>query len=160
MSRNLRAADATYEVRSFGNLALTPAFESAPQFAVIEGGRSSAVRHSQKVERMQCDAQPSSMQLRHAIIGVVAALLVSMLLIGGSVISDYLSRSASNKLVADVATTHVVVHEGDSLWALAQQHPLDGLSTRDVVNWIKDENSLSSSLIMTGQQLVVPDSQA
>jgi len=49
----------------------------------------------------------------------------------------------------------VTVHEGDSLWAIAQR-TAPGRDPRAVVDEIRELNGLSSSLIQPGQSLTVP----
>jgi hypothetical protein len=56
-----------------------------------------------------------------------------------------------------IPATSVVVHDGDSVWSLAEAHPVDGYSTQEVVTWIESHNQLESATIQAGQTLDVPE---
>ena len=48
------------------------------------------------------------------------------------------------------------VSTGDSLWSIAEAHPVEGVSTPEVVSWIVKANNLPNSSVASGQALVVP----
>lgn len=50
----------------------------------------------------------------------------------------------------------VTVSKTATLWALAQDHPIPGLSTADTVALIRESNALQSATIHEGQVLRVP----
>lgn len=50
----------------------------------------------------------------------------------------------------------VSVDPSGTLWEIAAEHPVEGLSTAQTVDLIRDENGLASSTLHTGQTLVVP----
>lgn len=50
----------------------------------------------------------------------------------------------------------VTVRAGDSLWTIAQKHPVEGLGTLETVELIRDANALGGSAVHTGQMLRVP----
>lgn len=54
------------------------------------------------------------------------------------------------------ATRQVVVESGDSLWALALEHPMQGLSTAQTADLIAEVNHLPSSTLRPGDMLTVP----
>ncbi|MHB8049927.1 MAG: LysM peptidoglycan-binding domain-containing protein [Coriobacteriia bacterium] len=54
------------------------------------------------------------------------------------------------------AWTAVTVEQSGTLWALAQAHPVTGLTTAETVELIKRSNHLESALITPGQALRVP----
>lgn len=87
--------------------------------------------------------------------GVLA--LVLALVLAGSGIFLLSARSASAAaLIEGVEYTEVRVASGDSLWALAEAHPVDGLETAQVVELIMEENGLSSATLQPGMLLSVP----
>lgn len=57
---------------------------------------------------------------------------------------------------APTAWSAITVSESGTLWAIAQAHPVPGLSTADTVALIKESNLLDSAIIMPGQTLRVP----
>lgn len=52
----------------------------------------------------------------------------------------------------------VTVGPSGTLWSLASEHPIEGLSTAATVQAIRQHNRLSSSTIHTGQVVLVPAS--
>lgn len=50
---------------------------------------------------------------------------------------------------------HVVVQEGDTLWAIAKEHN-PGMDIRRYIYLIEKTNGLSSPIIFPGQVLVIP----
>lgn len=68
-------------------------------------------------------------------------------------------RSEAYADIARHTPMHTVsVSAGDTLWDLAEEHPVDGLSTYETVKLIESQNHLSSSELSLGQSLKVPDS--
>ena len=53
-----------------------------------------------------------------------------------------------------------VIHvgAGDSLWTIAQAHPVEGLSTQQNVELIIDANDLQSTVLTIGTEIMVPSS--
>ncbi|MBQ6651273.1 MAG: LysM peptidoglycan-binding domain-containing protein, partial [Atopobiaceae bacterium] len=73
-----------------------------------------------------------------------------------SIIRDYALVDARNEAFANVTLEEVVVMPGDSLWQLAESHPVAGVSTADVVSYISESNDLPSANLQVGQHLLVP----
>ena len=48
------------------------------------------------------------------------------------------------------------MHPGDSLWSLAQEHPIDGLSTQETSDMIRSVNHLDRGSLDAGAVLKVP----
>lgn len=55
-----------------------------------------------------------------------------------------------------ITTVMVSVESGDTLWSMAEAHPIDGLTTQQCVKWIIDRNSLDSAILIPGQILELP----
>ena len=136
-----------------GNLALVP--EEAPVFTVIEGGaseravRRSAQYASRRAERPEVDA---GVRVRC----FIAFVLVLVTLIGASLITDVVIAQACERSFESVGTESVMVREGDSLWQIAEAHPVEGRSVTDVVQWIQHTNGLNNATLFVGQVLIVP----
>lgn len=47
-------------------------------------------------------------------------------------------------------------HEGDTMWLLAQDRSVEGVSTRELVYWLCEHNNISSACLMPGQAIEVP----
>ena len=54
-----------------------------------------------------------------------------------------------------LAVEAYLVASGDTLWDIASQHPVAGLSTQEGVHWLMEQNGLSSALLRPGQVIVV-----
>lgn len=88
---------------------------------------------------------------------LLALAIVSVLALGSLVFAmDVSSSYARTRDFERVATEQVAVSSGDSLWTLAEEHPVPGRSTAEVVDFIREQNSLSSSTVVAGQRLLVP----
>ncbi|OFK24667.1 LysM peptidoglycan-binding domain-containing protein [Olsenella sp. HMSC062G07] len=128
--------------------AWAPEDEERPLFTLITGGRS-------------CADVPAMRRLRHARVplrltaaGVVLAL--AALVAVGLLLSGAQRRAAA--LLEAAPTQVVVVHQGDSVWDIAQRSRLDGVSTQDVASWIGVQNDLDGARVRPGDRLVVPAS--
>ncbi|MCH3943169.1 MAG: LysM peptidoglycan-binding domain-containing protein [Atopobiaceae bacterium] len=87
---------------------------------------------------------------------LVALAVSAVILLGAFSVGSSLEASAGIPANADVPTASVVVSSGDSLWTLAQEHPVSGYSTSQTVRYIESSNSLGSATITPGQTLRVP----
>ena len=89
-------------------------------------------------------------------LALVAGVAVVAAIVLGSILSDLVISSSRTQALEGVATTTVTVSEGDSLWGIAAERPVDGVETADLVRWIADANSLDDASLRPGQSLVVP----
>jgi len=71
-------------------------------------------------------------------------------------VMDTRAESRRNQIAQSVETQEVTVTRGDNLWSIASEHPVTGLSTQEVVNFIEKANSLSTAMLTPGQSLEVP----
>lgn len=121
--------------------------ETAPRLFLIEGGRND--ESAQPVS-----TAPFVMDFPIVLIVVLAAVL----LIGAMSISLDAIRDASfSDAIRDTGTVAVDVLPGDTIWSIAEAHKPSGAQTSDVVDWIRRENSLSTSNLSVGQNLTVPN---
>ena len=82
-------------------------------------------------------------------IETLALLTIAILLVAGAFLS---ARPA-----AEIPPlTQLTVQAGDSLWTLAEAHPVDGLSTAQVAELIAGANSRDGALITPGECILVP----
>lgn len=140
-----------------GNLALKfdePARAEAPArptFTVIEGAR----RYD--LERPR-SARTASTVNTAPVSKAMISLFISAACVALAIICSIFA--ARTTAYADIAqqtpleTVHVA--EGDTIWSLAEHHPVDGLSTYETVKLIESQNSLSSSALAAGQDILVP----
>ena len=138
-----------------GNLALAPACEelaSRPRLTVIEGRAG---------ERLQGHMPEHAIDVRRHgnVPAVVAACFVCLLLtvslaIGWSVITG--RAAMADEAFSHVEMEEVAVEAGDSLWTIAERHAVDGMTTRELVDRLKELNGTGSQPLQPGDVLMVP----
>lgn len=110
-----------------------------PKFKVIEGGLNRPVARRRDV----------------ACVFVIA--LVSLVVFAGTWLYTDLSTEARLQSAFDASSYETItVVSGDSLWSIAEAHPVSGCTTQQVANHICESNNLESSYLATGIKLVVP----
>ncbi len=140
----------------YGNLALAseaPArrVDVKTRFVVVEGSLGHARPERQVAHRPE--TRTSSLARVCALVGVVVMFLI-VFVAGVSTFSnraDLVSQTAS-----EVAWTETSVREGDSLWTLAESHPIEGLSTQETADIIESHNSFDSVVLIAGDTILVP----
>jgi len=90
-------------------------------------------------------AVPSTRTLEWA-----ALLIIALLLLVGLVSTS--GRQASMPFQSQ----SLKVQTGDTLWTLAAQHPVEGMSTAEVADMLAKENGLAGCSLVPGQVIVVP----
>jgi hypothetical protein len=99
----------------------------------------------QSVMRRTSAARPQSLSgLEIGLLLVIAALL-------------FIGVAFSHPRVPAVGASHTVrVQKGETLWSIAQDHPLPGLTTAQTAQAIADANGLPHSTLSAGQTIAVP----
>lgn len=92
---------------------------------------------------------------RLSAIEIAVVVLAAVTLVACALIST--GRQGS---VPSVESITVRVSESDTLWEIAQNHPVGGLSTAQTVALIRDLNHMSTSAIVAGETLRVPSDPA
>lgn len=138
-----------------GNLALKLETPAVPAFTVVKGGRSGFQTLPGKPVRSQCVATTSApVALKASTIVALAVALTIFFVLATSIFSArhaVYAESASN-----VTYETVRVQSGDSLWSLAQEHSVDGLSTQETSDIIRSVNHLEHGSLDAGDVLKVP----
>ena len=138
-----------------GNLALKLETPTSPVFTVVKGGRSGfqtlpgKPAHSQRVAKTSA---PAALK-----VSTIVALAVALTLFFVLATSIFSARHAAYaESVSNVTYETVRVQPGDSLWSLAQEHPIEGLSTQETSDMIRDVNHLEHGSLDAGAHLKVP----
>ena len=138
-----------------GNLALKLETPAASAFTVVKGGRSSfqtlpgKPAHSQRVAKTSA---PAALK-----VSTIVALAVALTLFFVLATSIFIARHAAYaESVSNVTYETVRVQSGDSLWSLAQEYPIEGLSTQETSDMIRDVNHLEHGSLDAGAHLKVP----
>lgn len=90
-------------------------------------------------------------------LAVLAALVLCVAIGISTLLGTQLSaREAANRTLAGVETQTITVSQGESLSSIASRHAVPGVDTAQLADWISARNGLASSMLSTGQTLVVP----
>ena len=138
-----------------GNLALKLETPATPAFTVVKGGRSGFQTLPGKPVRSQCVATTSApVALKASTIAALAVALTLFFVLATSIFSA--RHAAYAESVSNVTYETVRVQSGDSLWSLAQEHPIEGLSTQETSDMIRNVNHLEHGSLDAGVHLKVP----
>ena len=138
-----------------GNLALKLETPAAPAFTVVKGGRSGFRAQPTKPARSQRVSVASApVALKASTVVAVAVAFTLFFVLATSVFSA--RHAAYAESVSNVTYETVRVHSGDSLWSLAQEHPIEGLSTQETSDMIRSVNHLEHGSLDAGAHLKVP----
>ena len=138
-----------------GNLALKLETPAAPAFTVVKGGRSGYQPLPVKSARNQhAVAAPTPVALKVSTIVAVAVALALFFVLATSVFSA--RHAAFAESVSNVTYETIRVQPGDSLWSLAEEYPIEGLSTQETSDMIRNVNHLEHGSLAAGAYLKVP----
>lgn len=138
-----------------GNLALKLETPDAPAFTVVKGGRSGYQPLPVKSARNQhAVAAPTPVALKVSTIVAVAVALTLFFVLATSVFSA--RHAAYAESVSNVTYETIRVQPGDSLWSLAEEYPIEGLSTQETSDMIRNVNHLEHGSLAAGAYLKVP----
>lgn len=138
-----------------GNLALKLETPAAPAFTVIKGGRSGYQPLPVKSARNQhAVAAPTPVALKVSTIVAVAVALALFFVLATSVFSA--RHAAYAESVSNVTYETIRVQPGDSLWSLAEEYPIEGLSAQETSDMIRNVNHLEHGSLAAGAYLKVP----
>lgn len=138
-----------------GNLALKLETPAAPAFTVIKGGRSGFQTLPVKPVRSQCVATSSApVALKVPTIVAVAVALTLFFVLAMSVFST--RHAAYAESVSNITYETIRVQPGDSLWSIAEEYPIEGLSTQETSDMIRSVNHLEHGSLAAGAHLKVP----
>lgn len=136
-----------------GNLALKLEAPASPAFTVVKGGRShfqAVTANPVRTQRAAAASAPVALKAST----IVAVAFTLFFVLATSVFSARHAAYADS--VANVTYETVRVQSGDSLWSLAQEHPIDGLSTQETSDMIRSVNHLDRGSLDAGAVLKVP----
>ena len=138
-----------------GNLALKLEAPAAPAFTVVKGGRSGFQPVAPKPNHTQHAAVTSSPAALKASTVVAIAVAFTLFFVLATTVFT-VRHAVYADSVANVTYETVRVHAGDSLWSLAEEHPVDGLSTQETSDMIRSVNHLEHGSLDAGAHLKVP----
>ena len=86
----------------------------------------------------------------------MAALFSMIVFAVVMVLSDGYRAAQTRQLLESRPVRTVRVQEGDTIWGVAQECAVEGVSTSDLVMWLCEHNDLSNASLTPGQPLSVP----
>ena len=122
--------------------------DQRPKLRVIEGGLS----QSKKCNHVRAFALPTVREL--AIAAVMVALVAAFFFACSA--QDAQAHSRVDDMLASAQYETVTVVSGDTLWGIAEDHSVDGVTTANMVDVIREANHLESACLHGGMQLLVP----
>lgn len=138
-----------------GNLALKLETSAEYTFTVVQGGCSGFQPLTVKPARnQQVVAAPGRVALKVPTIVAVAVALTLFFVLATSVFSA--RHAAYAESVSNVTYETIRVQSGDSLWSLAEEYPIEGLSTQETSDMIRNVNHLEHGSLAAGAHLKVP----
>ena len=137
-----------------GNLALKLETPAEPTFTVVQGGRFGFQPLTVKPARnQQAVVAPARVALK--VPTIVAVALTLFFVLAMSVFSA--RHAAYAESVSNITYETIRVQPGDSLWSLAEEYPIEGLSTQETSDMIRSVNHLEHGSLAAGAHLKVPD---
>ena len=138
-----------------GNLALKLEMPAEPTFTVVKGGRSRFQPVAAMPDRAQHTVVAAAPVALKASTIVVLAVAVTLFFVLATTV--FTARHAAYADSASNVTYETVrVHTGDSLWSLAEEHPVEGLTTQETSDMIRSVNHLERGSLDAGAILKVP----
>lgn len=139
----------------FGSAARDLTAATQPALVVLPGGRGAQAHACRYRPTARDVARDQRLRLRDAVVGVVlAVVLVASACLAAGIVREH--ASAASAAQTQIAFESVAVQSGDTLWELAEAHPVRGLSTQEVVTLVSERNGLAGSVIQPGQVIQVP----
>ena len=137
----------------------TSALASKPcEFTLLEGKASVAQDAAPSAEFLneQPIASYSPFSGKQLFVAALALVAIVCLLVSAY---NFRAMAIENELLdklqyAPVET--ITVQPGDSLWKIAEDHSVSGVSTTDMVRYIQKINHISSDRLVSGQLLKIP----
>ncbi len=121
-----------------------------PHLVLLEGGAA----HSAAASGRKASAKPLGL------LGVLVCVAVaSCIAIGAAYVQDR-NSSAIFQALSQAPVSEHVIHDGETIWQIAEHCDVPGVPTKDLVDWIIKENDLGGGLVSVGQRIAVPQGQA
>ncbi|MBS5449707.1 MAG: LysM peptidoglycan-binding domain-containing protein [Coriobacteriia bacterium] len=120
---------------------------------VVEGGLACGQRRLVRSTHRSASSRRGG--VAEAILAVVVVALCVLALLAWALDGERAYAAATS----DATFESISVENGASLWSISAAHPVDGLSTEDVISLITERNGLSGTVLQPGQTILVPVSR-
>lgn len=134
-----------------------PTADKAPSRLVLVDGamtqKRMALQQRMAVRRQERMRMASVRATMISIAAVTAALLVFIAVIYSAV---SMQHAVAMDSASAVSVERIQVQPGESLWQIAQAHPIKGVSTQETIDYIMSINNLPHENLQAGVMLDVP----
>ena len=128
-----------------------------PRFRVIEGGLANVDHQAiDEVCNRQTEASSHVYSLRTRVSLVAMTVAACLALASIWVLSDIIVARGMRSSFDQASYETITVHTGDSLWTIADEHPVEGRTTAEVARYIRERNQLTDTCLYPGMELSVP----
>lgn len=135
----------------------TQALNPTPRLVLVDGGLAQDSPQSPRTYHEQATSSaPRVLTTAQGILAFCVALMMVVTVFSAGFARDVQIAQARDEALSGLPLEEVVVMPGDSLWQIAEAHPVEGVSTADVVSYISSSNNLPSANLQVGQHLFVP----
>lgn len=112
-------------------------------------------QHVSKAPAPRVSAKHQASSLPKLVLSLIAvtAMVAALVFVAHAVVAH--ESSAFEEALTTTATQSVEVRPGDSLWALAEAYPVEGMTTQDTAELIRTWNGLESATLQPGMELSV-----
>lgn len=138
-----------------GNLAFQHVDEPSRSFTVIDGV-SSPRHHAPRIVVPAAPRVAPEASLARRVVCVVALIVLVTIVLAAGWTASAGRVQVRDAAIASAAFETIEVEAGDSLWTLAADHGIDGLSTQETSDVIRERNGLDVALLQPGMELQVP----
>lgn len=130
---------------------------SRPKLRVIEGGKAHTNgSRCHKGSRVRTPSATTSCSFANSVRIAFAAMTVFVILCVAMVATDVRQSRKLDAATRAAQYEVLTIHSGDSIWNIAQDHPLKGCTIAQTMHHIRTINGLESALLMPGMQIRVP----
>lgn len=109
-------------------------------------------------EQPSCIADPSPRIVRRAPNMRIISLACMLCVLACTLVfalDQYHAITVASRIEASPKET-VYVARGDTMWNIAERHAVEGVSTYELVSWMRTSNGLHESSLVPGMELTVP----
>lgn len=141
---------------SYGTIAVPIACankDPRPQIRTVSNGTTDNITNHRMTEVH--NGLNNDDRLKSFLVGLFMTIIVACAIVSFATAFGMLSSTASAQDTA-VETICVAVEPGESLWTIAQEHPIQGMSTQQCVRWIIQYNNLTNASVSAWQIIEVP----
>lgn len=122
---------------------------------VITGGKTHSVQEKDR-GRATVEYSVQSMVAAATVFILIATTCFALLAIATDLGERWNTVASFRQDIG--GSKRVTVRSGETLWEIARTYAPGSADVRDIVDWIRENNRLSSVVLQPGQSLIVPDS--